>query len=466
MTEFTVTAIRYQMDEHLSFEEKGARAVAFVASLKIGQQVVLVFEPDNPGSPNKAIAVYIDYKRIGYIADEECHIVLPLLNEGRAKATIVRKDDHVTFFVSIPGMSDIHKISPSNKRVLPESPLGSSFRMPFTKDENALQLIASELVEIETNKENLPEIMLLTKRYVPLSKISICREDRLWRSMILKKLEHLLGKSQVLGMSDVDKSEMETLCLTLRGVVGDMHRSSEHWPERVFVNHLELLRNDESVNSHLYKKYCETFLNDKPFDEVDKDIIKAEYERLSSWLRSLEWSELRNPKNLMSMGFRVNYLDLSRWELYDLYSVLLLLEKLEFPAQTEQTVTEDGPNYFAPAKNLRELLKQPWFMELRTKNDYNGKWTDAFVAALMASEWKDSIATDWAIQGKRTKVNQIKGHIVGLLADNGVLKGTYDSIAAQVGVTKNPRTFSRYMGEGKSQPYAEWVKDYITGKNE
>ena len=466
MTEFAVTAIRYQMGEHLSFEEKGARAVAFVASLKIGQQVVLVFEPDNPGSPNKAIAVYIDYKRIGYIADEECHIVLPLLNEGRAKATIVRKDDHVTFFVSIPGMSDIHKISPSNKRVLPESPLGSSFRMPFTKDENALQLIASELVEIETNKENLPEIMLLTKRYVPLSKISICREDRLWRSMILKKLEHLLGKSQVLGMSDVDKSEMETLCLTLRGVVGDMHRSSEHWPERVFVNHLELLRNDESVNSHLYKKYCETFLNDKPFDEVDKDIIKAEYERLSSWLRSLEWSELRNPKNPMSMGFRVNYLDLSRWELYDLYSILLLLEKLEFPAQTEQTVTEDGPNYFAPAKNLRELLKQPWFMELRTKNDYNGKWTDALVAALMASEWKDSIATDWAIQGKRTKVNQIKGHIVGLLADNGVLKGTYDSIAAQVGVTKNPRTFSRYMGEGKSQPYAEWVKDYITGKNE
>lgn len=362
MTEFAVTAIRYQMDEHLSFEEKGARAVAFVASLKIGQQVVLVFEPDNPGSPNKAIAVYIDYKRIGYIADEECHLVLPLLNEGRAKATIVRKDDHVTFFVSIPGMPDIHKISPSNKRVLPESPLGSSFRMPFTKDENALQLIASELVEIETNKENLPEIMLLTKRYVPLSKISICREDRLWRSMILKKLEHLLGKSQVLGMSDVDKSEMETLCLTLRGVVGDMHRSSEHWPERVFVNHLELLRNDESVNSHLYKKYCETFLNDKPFDEVDKDIIKAEYERLSSWLRSLEWSELRNPKNLMSMGFRVNYLDLSRWELYDLYSILLLLEKLgtehsEEAEEAEYEEVKESSRRGRPKKAGRKILK-------------------------------------------------------------------------------------------------------------
>lgn len=360
MTEFAVTAIRYQMGEHLSYEERDARAKEFVASLKIGQQVVLAFESDNPGSPNKAIAVYIDYKRIGYIADEECHLVHPLLNEGRGKATVVRTDGHVTFFITIPGMSDIHKISPSQKRVLPDSPLGSSFRMPFTKDEHALEVIASELVEIETSKENLPEIMLLTKRYVPLSKISICHEDRLWRSMILKKLEHLLGKSQVLGMSDVDKSEMETLCLTLRDVVGDMHRSAEHWPERVFVNHLELLRNDESVNSHLYKKYCETFLNDKPFDEVDKDIIKAEYERLSSWLRSLEWSELRNPKNLMSMGFRVNYLDLSRWELYDLYSVLLLLEKLELslPADTpEYEEVKDSGKRGRPKKAGRKIQK-------------------------------------------------------------------------------------------------------------
>ena len=61
MTEFAVTGIRYQMGEHLSYEEKGAAATAFVASLKIGQPVVLAFEPDNPGSPNKAIAVYINY---------------------------------------------------------------------------------------------------------------------------------------------------------------------------------------------------------------------------------------------------------------------------------------------------------------------------------------------------------------------------------------------------------------------
>ena len=123
-------------------------------------------------------------------------------------------------------------------------------------------------------------------------------------------------------------------------------------------------------------------------------------------------------------------------------------------------------NYYAPTRNLQELLKQEWFKEQRADKTYNESWTDAFVSALMASEWKDGIAQDWAIQGKRTKVNQIKGHVLGLLVDNGVLPGVYDTISAQVGITDNPRTFSRYMSEGKSQPYADWVKDYITGVKE
>ena len=120
-------------------------------------------------------------------------------------------------------------------------------------------------------------------------------------------------------------------------------------------------------------------------------------------------------------------------------------------------------NYFAPTKNLQELLRQPWFKALRTHERYNQQWTDGFVSALMASEYKDGIAQDWAIQGKRRKVTQIKGHIVGLLSDAGVLKGSYDSIAARIGLTDDPRSFSRYMSQGKKQPFAEWVSDYISG---
>ena len=119
-------------------------------------------------------------------------------------------------------------------------------------------------------------------------------------------------------------------------------------------------------------------------------------------------------------------------------------------------------NYFAPTKNLQELLRQPWFKALRTDGCYDQQWTDGFVSALMASEFKDGIAQDWAIQGKRRKVNQIKGYIVGLLSDAGVLKGSYDSIAAKIGITDDSRSFSRYMGLGKKQPFAEWVSDYVS----
>ena len=119
-------------------------------------------------------------------------------------------------------------------------------------------------------------------------------------------------------------------------------------------------------------------------------------------------------------------------------------------------------NYFAPTKNLQELLRQPWFKALRSDARYNQQWTDDFVSALMASEFKDGIAQDWAIQGKRRKVTQIKGYIVGLLSDAGVLKGSYDSIAARIGLTDDPRSFSRYMGLGKKQPFAEWVSDYVS----
>ena len=121
-------------------------------------------------------------------------------------------------------------------------------------------------------------------------------------------------------------------------------------------------------------------------------------------------------------------------------------------------------NYFAPTKNLQELLRQPWFKALRTHERYNQQWTDGFVSALMASEYKDGIAEDWAIQGKRRKVTQIKGYIVGLLSDAGVLKGSYDSIATRIGLTDDPRSFSRYMSQGKKQPFAQWVSDYVSGQ--
>lgn len=135
----------------------------------------------------------------------------------------------------------------------------------------------------------------------------------------------------------------------------------------------------------------------------------------------------------------------------------------------EQAVSTERPeqlNYFAPTINLQVFLKQEWFSEFRTNDMYNEKWTDGFISALMATEWKEIIARNWAVKGGREKKNQIKGYITGLLKNAGVLKGSYLSIAAKIGIMDKPRSFSKYMGQGNKQPYSDWVKGYVTGLKE
>ena len=138
-------------------------------------------------------------------------------------------------------------------------------------------------------------------------------------------------------------------------------------------------------------------------------------------------------------------------------------------------VAEDSAevlNHEAPKINLQHLLKQPWFAETCGGERYDTAWTDAFVEALMGSEYGEGIARDWAVQGLRGRKVQLRGYVVGLLKDAGVLKGSYRAIAAKVGIVVNEgnkndpyRTFADYMGRGKKQPYAQWVKEYVKGNS-
>ena len=115
-------------------------------------------------------------------------------------------------------------------------------------------------------------------------------------------------------------------------------------------------------------------------------------------------------------------------------------------------------NYFAPAKNLKVLLAEEWFEIHRTDKRFDGQWTEALVNALMRSEHKDYIATEW---GKDKRQDFIRGCLLGLLKEGGVIKGSMDSIARSANVCDNYRTFSKYMGQCRQEPYADWVLDYI-----
>ena len=115
---------------------------------------------------------------------------------------------------------------------------------------------------------------------------------------------------------------------------------------------------------------------------------------------------------------------------------------------------------------LKMLLGGEWFKEVRTDECFDEEWIKYFVNALDESEFMEAIAKDWAKSGTRNKRDMIKGYIVGLLKDAGVIKGkSYDDIARKIGIMEISRTFSRHMSDGKKQPYADWVKNYVLRLN-
>jgi hypothetical protein len=172
-----------------------------------------------------------------------------------------------------------------------------------------------------------------------------------WLNKISKILHKASTQHQNLGATEDEAAKLTELYNKVKTSVGDMHRTAEHWPERVFVEHLDRLRNDASVIGYLYKKYRNTFLGGLDFAEADKQRVFEEYERLYEWLRGMEWCELRNHRNLKEMGLKVNYLRISRRELYDLYSVLLLIERLE----------EQIESMIANKKEIVDKLKRIFF---------------------------------------------------------------------------------------------------------
>lgn len=130
---------------------------------------------------------------------------------------------------------------------------------------------------------------------------------------------------------------------------------------------------------------------------------------------------------------------------------------MEAATQGGQTASQ-GLNYFAPAKNMKVLLSEEWFEIHRTEKRYDQRWTEDFVNALMKSEHRDYLATEWA---KDKRQDYIRGCVLGLLREGGVIRGSMDSIARSANVCDNYRTFSRYMGQCRQEPFAEWVLDYF-----
>ena len=118
----------------------------------------------------------------------------------------------------------------------------------------------------------------------------------------------------------------------------------------------------------------------------------------------------------------------------------------------------EEPNYFQTGRFLKRILNEEWFDELRTHQRFTHKWREAMVDALMESEHKDLLGEMWEDLNKREK---LKGYVIGCLKDAHVIDGSYDGIARCLGYEKTEaRTLSRYMSDGKKQPFYDWILNF------
>lgn len=137
------------------------------------------------------------------------------------------------------------------------------------------------------------------------------------------------------------------------------------------------------------------------------------------------------------------------------------------PASPHNQVRQrnDNLNYFAPTKNLKVELNKEWFDKVCTnKSMYTRAWRDTLVAELMQSEHREYIARKWA---NKQQLLMIRGHVVGVLSETGVLKKNRLAVArayldkSDTDLSKEVKTFAKYMGDSRREPYFVWVKQYV-----
>lgn len=125
--------------------------------------------------------------------------------------------------------------------------------------------------------------------------------------------------------------------------------------------------------------------------------------------------------------------------------------------------SKPGLNYFAPKKNLQMILCEEWFDKVSAdKKRFTTVWREKFVADLMASEYRDKLAEDWAKSDQRL---QIKGRIIGALIAAGVINKKALAVArTYYNINENTaevKTLAKYMGDSRKEFYTDWIVDYV-----
>ena len=416
MAEFEVTGITYQIGRGLPREEATTAANRFIKeNLKPGTPLLLVAEPTNTHDEN-AIAVYLDYTRqIGYVKGSCCLEVKPLLDEdGQCGAVVTGDDDWITLFIEIP---DVPQAAPTvtKPRVLPVNPLEEVLRMNFTDEERALQAVAPRLSKLVPTEQNADTLLAMTERYLPLSHLSICYEDNLWRDHILKNLR----KATRLNLAPELENALEQQRDKLADIEGDQTRTSDRPKLKLMEAQLEKLTAMAETEDGLIANFEYHIV-------TSGHSVKEELDKLEGWFRGMPKLKLRDYHNHDKLSEELSYLRVSRKELYEVYASIILLKKY---AHVDGSTNQDFSDIKEYVGRVKNLLSADWSEEA-----YKELWND--VLALPSVK---AIAKKIGKQKNTTFNRNLIANILHTMMDKGVfgVKTTNQAMAEALEGTKD-----------------------------
>lgn len=406
MAEFFVTALSHVIGKGLSHDEGRVVANRFVKEhLKQGTPLLLVAEPTNEKDEN-AIAVYFNYtQQIGYVKSSSCLEVKPMLDEdGQCEAVIKGDNGWTTLTIEIPDVPQNVPLT-ARPRVLPVNPLEEVLRMNFTEEERALQAVAPKLSKLVPTEQNADRLLEMTERYMPLSHLSICYEDNLWRDHILKNLR----KAERLSLDPALKSALKEKLISLTEVESDQTRMSDHPKQKLMEAQLEKLAEMTDTEEGLMAKFeCHIATSGRS--------VKEELAKLEGWFRGMPKLKLRDYHNYDKLSEALFYQRVSRIELYEVYASILLLNRY---AQKEDVAVHD----FAA---IREYV-------CRVKSLLSDKWSEVAYKKL----WDDVLALP-SVKAEAMKIGKQQGttfnrnliaHILNVMVNKGVFNSSVTSQA-------------------------------------
>ena len=396
------------MSEWMAYDERTRAAEQLVEKMNVGTKVYLRCEPDNIADPN-AVAIYHDWRKIGYVAVGDLQMVRPSVEHAVWKeACISRKDKHVTLFAEVDTESDGTGMGDAQSH-LAVCPLDRRVYLTHTDDERRLELLAPGILASCVTGENVGGWLTMVEEYVSLTNLSLCMEDTRWARCMERKLMDVWEMRAELALSAADAERLEALRVRMYESIGDFTREGGH--QNVLERHIDRLRRMAEEKGNLFDKFDRIYLGRKP-RKADQRRVRAEWSRLTEWLNSIGIAPLGENPDLRALGSRLCYDGYSRADIYIIISVLLIVERLE-----EYVENEDENESILPASLATEEAMEMW-AKLRKRDlideDYQPTMSQKR-AAILASVMSDILQLSprwaafeqlWGITDLSTKLSQ------------------------------------------------------------